>query len=254
MIYTHPSDVSAMILPISSRLGWVVQISLRAQGFCQTPPKGRPRARRCGRVAVAGLGEPPGLCLGTVGFHGALRRPHVWDALRPRREQRRGRRAVHLARPARHAGGLAGRVGGGGAHLQPDGQPVLPAPGSNTGSNTGKRNRTVVGQLHSKCLLLPKDWPDSDGSGHGCRCLPCPPQWAAEERLQPGISQPARRGRRLILAQLCQSWITGQAHLVTVLHHIDHRHRPIVPHAGFICCTTPAADHGCDRRTAQRTS
>jgi hypothetical protein len=51
--------------------------------------------------------------------------------------------------------------GGDDAYLHPEGQPVLPVPGS----NTGKRNRTVVGQLDSRCLLVPKDWPDSDGSG-----------------------------------------------------------------------------------------
>jgi hypothetical protein len=65
---------------------------------------------------------------------------------------------------------LAG-AGGGAAHLQRDGQPALPAPGSNASSNTGERNRTVAGQLDNKCLLMLKDWTDSDGSGHGRACL-----------------------------------------------------------------------------------
>jgi len=38
------------------------------------------------------------------------------------------------------------------------------------------------------------------GGGYGCRRLPCPPQRAAEQRLQPRTLQLARRGRRLILA------------------------------------------------------
>ena len=35
------------------------------------------------------------------------------------------------------------------------------------GSNTGGRNRAVAGQPGSKCLLVPEDWTEPDGSDHG---------------------------------------------------------------------------------------
>ena len=61
----------------------------------------------------------------------------------------RGRLAVYPGRRDRRGGALAGRAGGDGAHLQRDGQRVLPAPGSNASSNTGEQNRTVAGALPS---------------------------------------------------------------------------------------------------------
>jgi hypothetical protein len=60
--------------------------------------------------------------------------------------------------------------------------------------------------------------------GDGGRCLPGPAQPAAEERLQTCACQPARRGRRLLLASFSQARIAGHALLVTVLHDKDQRH------------------------------
>ena len=91
-------------------------------------------------VAMAGLGERPGLSVGAGRFCGVLRPAHDCAVRRPQP----GRLAVYLAGRARHGGALAGRAGNDGAYLQPDGQPVLSAPGSGAGSNTGGRKRTVA--------------------------------------------------------------------------------------------------------------
>ena len=48
--------------------------------------------------------------------------------------------------------------------LKADGRPV---PSSNASSNTDERSRIASDQLGIKCLLMPKDWTDSDSSGHG---------------------------------------------------------------------------------------
>jgi Domain of unknown function (DUF1707) len=150
-------------------------------GFVHDPAAGQWHTFMLTQI-VPGLASAPigaGLWLwlawGTAGvyhwarprFHGAVRRPHFCAALQPRRGRRRGRLDIYLARRDRRDGALAGRAGGGAAHLQRDGQPVLPAPSSNASSNTGERNRTVADQLDSKCLHMPKDRTNSDGSDHG---------------------------------------------------------------------------------------
>jgi Domain of unknown function (DUF1707) len=87
------------------------------------------------------LGDRPGLWLGAACFRGVLQPGHYRVAHRPRHGRRQGRHVVYRGRPARHDGALAGRASGDDAHFQPEGQPVLPAPGSNASSDTGKRSR-----------------------------------------------------------------------------------------------------------------
>ena len=107
---------------------------------------------------------------GAACFHGAVRPPHNRAALRPRR----GPLAVYLARRDRHNGALAGRAGGDGAHLQPDGQPVLPAGTSPAGACAGRAARPIP--TLTGCAT-PSHCGSSVPSGPAAPAAPMPAAW-----------------------------------------------------------------------------